>query len=220
MEEENPVEKAHEDLHEKAEHSREPWIGRVALTAALLAGIAAIASSLSGHHESEGILEQIKASDQWSYYQAKGIKADIFKVLKPESPEIRRYTEEQKEIRAEATKAQEASRAHMQVHQIFAKAVTFSQIAIAIAARKTPTAQMPTSASATPAIVAPSMPEKTSAKSGSATTSASARNAIAAITVLTRRPGFWAVSLIFGGIALAYLAQGLWLTYHLRELMG
>ncbi|HEY8750882.1 MAG TPA: DUF4337 family protein [Tepidisphaeraceae bacterium] len=174
MEEENPVEKAHEDLHEKAEHSREPWIGRVALTAALLAGIAAIASSLSGHHESEGILEQIKASDQWSYYQAKGIKADIFKVLKPESPEIRRYTEEQKEIRAEATKAQEASRAHMQVHQIFAKAVTFSQIAIAIAA----------------------------------------------ITVLTRRPGFWAVSLIFGGIALAYLAQGLWLTYHLRELMG
>jgi hypothetical protein len=162
-EEENAVEKAHEDLHEHAEHAREPWIGRVALTAALLAGIAALASSLSGHHESEGILEQIKASDHWSYYQAKGIKADILKALKPESPDIHRYAEEQKEIRVEATKAQESSHAHMQVHQIFA---------------------------------------------------------IAAITVLVRRPAFWAVSLVFGVIGFAFLARGLWLTYHLRDLMG
>jgi len=134
VEEEDPVEKAHEDLHERAEHSREPWVGRVALTAALLAALAAIASSLSAHHESEGILEQIKASDKWAHYQAKGIKADILKSLKPESPDIPRYAEEQKEIRAEAAGAQESSQAHMRIHQIFARSVTFSQIAIAIAA--------------------------------------------------------------------------------------
>jgi len=81
VEEENPVEKAHEDLHEKAEHSREPWIGRVALTAALLAGIAAIASSLSGHHESEGILEQIKASLR-RFGQQKPIVVDATNVVR------------------------------------------------------------------------------------------------------------------------------------------
>jgi hypothetical protein len=134
VEDEDPVEKAHEDLHERAEHSREPWIGRVALTAALLAALAAVASSLSAHHESEGVLEQIKASDKWAYYQAKGIKADILKALKPESPDISRYAQEQKEIRAEATAAQEASEAHMKLHALFARSVTFSQIAIAIAA--------------------------------------------------------------------------------------
>ena len=134
MEEEDPTEKAHEDLHEEAEHSKEPWIGRVALTAALLAALAAISSSISAHHESEGILEQIRASDKWAYYQAKGIKADILKSLKPDSPDIHRYADEQKEIRAEATAAQDSSHAHMRIHQVFARAVTFSQIAIAMAA--------------------------------------------------------------------------------------
>src|SRR5579871_3582923 len=134
MEDEDPTEKAHEDLHERAEHSKEPWIGRVALTAALLAALAAVASSFAAHHESEGILEQIKASDQWAYYQAKGIKADILKALKPDAQDIHRYADEQKEIRAEATKAQETSKAHMRIHGWFARAVTFSQIAIAMAA--------------------------------------------------------------------------------------
>src|SRR5579859_6150266 len=174
MEEEDPTDKAHEDLHERAEHSKEPWIGRVALTAALLAALAAIASSLSAHHESEGILEQIKASDHWAYYQAKGIKADILKGLKPDSPDIHRYAEEQKEIRVEASAAQDSSHAHMRIHQIFARAVTFSQIAIASAA----------------------------------------------ITVLTRRQWFWAVSLAFGAVGLAFCAYGLALSHTLRDLLG
>ena len=174
MEEEDPTEKAHEDLHERAEHARDPWIGRVALTAALLAALAAIASSLSARHESEGILEQIKASDQWAYYQAKGIKADILKALKPESPDIHRYADEQKEIRSEATAAGDSSKAHMRIHHVFARAVTFSQIAIAIAA----------------------------------------------ITVLTKRQWFWAVSLAFGIVGLAYLIHGLSLSHSLRDLLG
>ena len=74
MEEIEPVEHAEEQVHEEASESRERWVLGVALTAALMAGIAAIAASLSGHHESEAVLDTIKASDQWSYYQAKGIK--------------------------------------------------------------------------------------------------------------------------------------------------
>jgi hypothetical protein len=174
MEEENPVEKTSEELHEHAEHAREPWIGRVALTAALLAGMAALAASLSGHHESEGVLEQLKASDHWSYYQAKGIKADILKAVKPESPDIHRYAEEQTKIREEATHDEASSRAHMRLHQFFARSAMFSQIAIAIAA----------------------------------------------ITVLTRRQSFWAVSIVFGAVALAYLIYSFYLTYLLREVLA
>lgn len=162
MEEENPVEQAHEDIHHAAEHAREPWVGWVALTAALLAAMAAVASSVSSHHESEGVLEQIKASDRWAYYQAKGIKADILKAVKPESSDIPRYAEEQKKIREEAEELEHSSAEHLRLHRTFAKGVTFSQIAIAVAA----------------------------------------------ITVLTRRPWFWIVSLAFGAVAVFYLARG------------
>ena len=36
--------------------------------------LAAIAALLAGHAANEALLEQIKASDQWSYYQSKSIK--------------------------------------------------------------------------------------------------------------------------------------------------
>src|SRR5439155_14372672 len=74
MEEVEPVEHAQEQIHEHAHGARERWVMGVALTAAILAALAAIAASLSSHHESECVLDQIKASDQWAYYQAKGIK--------------------------------------------------------------------------------------------------------------------------------------------------
>src|SRR5690242_15478689 len=71
-----PLEQVHEDIHHHATRG-ESWTMGVALTAAVLAGLAAIAGLLSGHHANEGMLEQIRASDQWNYYQAKGIKAAV-----------------------------------------------------------------------------------------------------------------------------------------------
>src|SRR2546427_1180411 len=50
---------------------------RSALSAAVLAALAAVASLLSGHYSNEAMLEQLRASDQWNYYQAKGIKASV-----------------------------------------------------------------------------------------------------------------------------------------------
>ena len=134
MEEENPVEKVGDDVHHEAVHAKEPWVSWVALTTALLAGLAALASSMSSHHESEGILEQIKASDNWAYYQAKGIKQDILKATHPESPAIERYAEEQKGIQEKAREEQAASERHIRLHKIYANSVMFSQIAIATAA--------------------------------------------------------------------------------------
>jgi uncharacterized membrane protein len=53
---------------------------RSAITAAILAVCAAIGSLLSGHSANDAILLQSKASDQWSYYQAKSTKGHLYEV--------------------------------------------------------------------------------------------------------------------------------------------
>src|SRR5213079_2223997 len=72
-----PLEHLHEKVKETAEHTGVTWISWVALSTAILAVLAAIAGLLSGSHANEAMMDQIKASDQWSYYQAKSIKAAV-----------------------------------------------------------------------------------------------------------------------------------------------
>jgi hypothetical protein len=47
------------------------------LSTAILAVLAAITGLLSGMHANEAMMDQIEASDQWNYYQAKSIKASV-----------------------------------------------------------------------------------------------------------------------------------------------
>src|SRR5258708_6621212 len=70
-----PIDDVHEEIHHHAEHAREGWISAVPLSTALLAALAAICSLFSGDNVNEAMIEQIRTADQWSYYQAKGIKA-------------------------------------------------------------------------------------------------------------------------------------------------
>ena len=49
----------------------------VALTAALLAVLAAITALMAEHHANEAMMLQIQSSDQWNFYQAKSIKASL-----------------------------------------------------------------------------------------------------------------------------------------------
>src|ERR1044071_2667616 len=72
-----PLEHLHEQVHHQAEHGGAAWISGVALSTAILAVLAAIAGLLSGKHANEAMMAQIEASDQWSYYQAKSIKASV-----------------------------------------------------------------------------------------------------------------------------------------------
>ena len=144
MQEIEPVEHTQEQIHERAHESRERWVLGVALTAALLAVLAAVASSLSSHHESEAVLDQIKASDQWSYYQAKGIKentaASESRILEamgkptPEKDSIERYRKEKEDIKEKAQEFTRDSARHLSQHHTYSQAVTLSQIAIAVAA--------------------------------------------------------------------------------------
>jgi hypothetical protein len=63
------------------EHAKNKHL-KPAITAAALAVAAAIGSLLSGHAANEAILDESKASDQWSLYQAKSTKAHLYEVNK------------------------------------------------------------------------------------------------------------------------------------------
>jgi hypothetical protein len=139
-----PTEHLHEAIHEKVEeagensHVGKNWSMPVAISTALMAVFAAISSLLAGHHSNEALVDQIRASDQWSFYQAKGIKAEIKAMglvngsTKPE--EMDRYKKEQDEIKKGAEELQQSSGQHLESEKKFAVAVTFFQVAIAIAA--------------------------------------------------------------------------------------
>ena len=133
---------------------------RIALTTALLAALAAIASLKAGATVNEALVLkteatrlQAQASDQWAYYQAKGIKAAIEKASESawlaagKSPSeesearFKRYGEEQKEIEKSAREAEkerdEKSREADELlhrHHGFANAVALFQVAIALGA--------------------------------------------------------------------------------------
>ena len=137
-----PLEGLQEHVHHTAEHSGEAWISWVALSTAILAVLAAIAGLLSGKHANEAMMSQIEASDQWSYYQAKSIKASVLdaKMALATAPDEKdrakaaRYEEEQSEIKKEAETKQNEAKINFHQHEVFARGVTMFQIAIAIAA--------------------------------------------------------------------------------------
>ena len=110
------LEEATEHALEAAEH-RTRWLVYLSLTTALIAVLAAVAALESGTYSNEALIQkneallaQAKASDQWAYYQAKGIKGTVYatqaaaaRATNPEladksQKEADRYTAEQEEI--------------------------------------------------------------------------------------------------------------------------
>lgn len=141
-----PLEQTQEHIHEQAHHSKVSWILGVALSSALLAALAAVASLMAGGHANEAMMEQMQSSDKWAYYQAKGIKAgvlaakvDLLKAMgKPvpaaDEEKIADYKKEQKEIQELADHEEKQSKGHLHVHEILARSVTMFQVAIAVSA--------------------------------------------------------------------------------------
>ncbi len=160
------IEKAHEQTHETpAEEGGEKtpehagWTRFIAVATAILAVVAAIGALQSGLLVNEALLAKnsevslrTQASDQWNYYQAKGIKGVVYAatqtLLPPGSPalarsraEETRYQGEQKDIQAkaealerDAAREEHASAHDMDRHHIFAFSVSLCQIAIALSA--------------------------------------------------------------------------------------
>ena len=65
---------AEEEVQEHVHHAHEPFDKVVAATMAIIAALLAVVSVLGQHFVTEELLMQAKASDQWSYYQAKDIR--------------------------------------------------------------------------------------------------------------------------------------------------
>jgi hypothetical protein len=124
-----PIEKSQDHINEHAKESGEKWILGVALSTAVLAAVAAVASLLAGAHINEGLISQIKASDDWAYYQAKGIKAGVLEakidLLKADGKQVdtadtakaAKYAQEQEELSGEAKKLEEESAVHVERHE-------------------------------------------------------------------------------------------------------
>jgi hypothetical protein len=110
------------ELQENAEHGREnPSLAPISVTMAILAVCVAVVSLLGHRAHTEELLLQNRATDQWSYYQAKNIrrhnyemgvdllsmmefkdKAQADKVREKYQKEAERYTKEQAEIEEQA----------------------------------------------------------------------------------------------------------------------
>lgn len=149
-----------EAILDETEGSNPQWLRYLSLATALVAVLAAVASLLSGSRSNEAILQkneallvQTRASDQWSYFQAKGVKgalaASQAEVLAEANPalaahlrkEAERYKGEQADIQTAAQelerKVEEYNRrstADLEEHHQLALAVTLFQIAIAMGA--------------------------------------------------------------------------------------
>ena len=154
------LEKLHEAIKEELEHEGGRFLKRIALTTAILAALAAIASLRAGATVNEALVLkteaarlQAEASDQWAFYQAKGLKAAVQEAsssswiaIGKEPPA--KYAEEQKRYRAEQVeikaKAEEKERERdekskeadhlLHRHHGFANSVALFQISIALGA--------------------------------------------------------------------------------------
>jgi hypothetical protein len=71
-----------EELQEHAEHAQNPFDKHVAATMAIIAAALAVVSVLGHITTTEELLNQQKASDQWSYYQAKSIRRYVSEVAR------------------------------------------------------------------------------------------------------------------------------------------
>ena len=147
-------------VHEELEHEGGAFLRRIALTTAILAAVAAIAALKAGSTVNEALVLkteatrlQAEASDQWAYYQAKGIKLAVaqgseasWRSLGKQPPrdlaeKERRYAAEQEgsKHKAEALEQERDKRSReadhlLHQHHGFANAVALFQVAIALGA--------------------------------------------------------------------------------------
>lgn len=130
----------------EADAEAKRFMSRVAVTTAVLATMASIATMFSTSHLNQAMLDQIKSADQWSFFQAKGVKLAVLEskmelvgeLGKPgtagDLERAARYKKEQEEIKAEAGKREESAADHRKRHNTLGRASTAYQVAIALSA--------------------------------------------------------------------------------------
>lgn len=139
------------------EEKKDAWLNYLALTTVIFAVCATLSTFKGGGFSTKSVITQAQASDEWAYYQSKGIKSYIYQLqaekleldlmsLKSETSaklatiyaekiadykkKIEKYDKEKTESQQKA-KALEAVRDEAQIHsKAFGIAVIYLQIAI------------------------------------------------------------------------------------------
>ena len=104
---------ANEEVEEHVHHAHEPFDRMVAGSMAIIAAGLAIVSVLGQHYNTEMLLDQQLASDQWALYQGKDIRRyqaqtvhDSLEALKSEPAVINKYAGEAVKYRSQADQTQ------------------------------------------------------------------------------------------------------------------
>jgi hypothetical protein len=155
-----PTEKLHEAIHDELDREGGRFLKQIALTTALLAACAAVAALRAGSTVNEALVLkteatrlQAEASDQWAYYQAKGIKSAVAEASRTswlaigkqpppayadtqaryvrEQDEIKKAAEEKQRQRDEKEREADVLLHH---HHGYADAVALFQVSIALGA--------------------------------------------------------------------------------------
>jgi hypothetical protein len=143
----------HHHEHEPGHAGSQPGSATThsAITAAVLAVLAAVGSLLSGHAANQAILKQSEASDKWAYYQSKSTKAHIYEVgreivavvagtaadarssLERFDQQKSKYIEDKEPIKAEAEKLEKESRHEFEQHHYYSLGIASFQVGIVLA---------------------------------------------------------------------------------------
>lgn len=152
---ENPLEfHEHREHAEHAAEAHDPLITLVSITIAALAVVTAIVGSIESLETAGAILEsnkatliQAQASDQWAYYQAKGIKKRVDELsaqmggpsaekaaekAKAEGDDQKEISEKAKELEKQRDEARAGAEVHEARHPKLTLAAALLQISIAI----------------------------------------------------------------------------------------
>jgi hypothetical protein len=143
------IAEAHEEVMRKGEGSMPGWLRYVGVGAAIFAVIAAIGALRSGALINEATIDQIKASDTWSEYQAAREKEHMYTIavddmadrgskntarMRAYRAQIASEAGKEKPLSAKARKLEEESEAEVGRHHAFEYAVALLQVAIALGA--------------------------------------------------------------------------------------
>ena len=140
-----------------ADEKKEKWLNWLALTTLIFSAAATLGSSKAGGYSSKAMSEQIKASDQWAFFQAKSIKQHTFdlqrealslamlpvaepiqakykEAIERIAKDVSRYDAEKKEIKAQAADHEKNRDVAAVFAGLFARAVLYLQVAIIVSA--------------------------------------------------------------------------------------
>ena len=154
------TDKLREAIDEEIEKEGGALLRTIAVTTAIFAALAAVASLKAGGSANEALALkteatrlQAEASDKWAYYQAKNLKAavnevshtiylaldkpapdDLAKAQEKYAEDQRKASEEAKELEKQRDEKSEEADHLMHHHHFFAQSVALLQVAIALGA--------------------------------------------------------------------------------------